>query len=123
MIPLNIPETEDTPKVTLDPANGMFEISKRSYPEDATGFYAPVIGWLGQYMSAPNPETNFTFRLEYFNTASAKQVFKILTVLDDLSKQSKVTIRWHYNKQDQDMLASGQRYSNMIGAEMVMVEN
>ena len=123
MISLNIPETEDTPKVHLDPANGIFEISRRSYPEDATGFYAPVMEWLGQYTAAPNPETSFSFRLEYFNTASAKQLFKILTLLEDLSRLNKVTIVWHYNKQDQDMLASGMRYSKMISLEMQMVEH
>jgi len=31
---LIIAETEDTPKVVLDAENGIFEISKRSLPED-----------------------------------------------------------------------------------------
>lgn len=122
MQPLIIIATEDTPNITLDPAKGVFEISKRSYPEDATGFYSPVFNWMNEYAKAPNPSTKFSFRLEYFNTASAKQIFKMLMLLEELAKKSEVSVAWNYSKQDKDMLNSGERYANMVSVKMNLIE-
>ena len=61
--------TDDTPNVTLDAENDIFEISGRSLPEDVTAFYDPILNWLDEYAASPNEKTVFTFKLVYFNTA------------------------------------------------------
>ena len=75
---INIAEREDTPRILLDAAKGQFEISKKCFPEDAIAFYAPIIEWLNKYSKTPNPATVFSFRMDYFNTATSKQIYKIL---------------------------------------------
>jgi len=119
--PLTIEPTEDTPRIELNAAKNLFEISLRSLPEDPTGFYSPVVAWLSNYSQSPNSTTPFSFKLEYFNTASAKQLLKILFMLQDLSSKSEVTVDWHYEQGDKDMQSSGERYSKLVNLKFNMI--
>lgn len=119
---LLIESTEDTPKVIFDVEKKLFEISARSLPENAIGFYEIVLKWLNDYSNTPLDLTVFDFKLEYFNTASAKQLAKILLILENLTKKSKVVINWHYKKEDADMLASGTRFSKLIDLNFNLIE-
>lgn len=119
---LLIEKTEDTPGIVLDPSNGKFLISDRSLPENANGFYAPVFEWLEAYLENPDPAIDFVFSLEYFNTASAKQIAKVLLLLEKLSKKTKVTIIWKYREEDTDMQSSGLRYSKLLDVEFELEE-
>lgn len=110
-------EAEDdiTPEVRLDRAKNIFEINGWSHPEDAISFYAPVFEWLESYVKSPNEKTDFHFNLQYYNTASAKQIFRILSLLEEISKSNKkITVYWHYDKEDVDMLSAGERYAKML---------
>ena len=119
---LKIEATSDTPKVVLDANSGTFGIEERCFPEDAVGFFSPIIEWIKNYSKTPNSTSNFNFKLEYFNTSSSKQIFKILVLLEELSKKNEVIISWHYNKEDSDMLSSGERYSKLLQLKFNMVE-
>ena len=119
---LKIEKTSDTPNVTLDSSNKIYEFSYRSLPENAIDFYNPILDWIEEYSKNPNEETVVDFKLEYFNTASAKQIAKVLLKLLEVSKTSKVKINWYYDKNDTDMLASGQRYSKLINLEFEFIE-
>jgi hypothetical protein len=111
---LSITATHDTPEIILNPETGIFKISKRSYPEDAAGFYKPVIDWLSEFRQNPPQEITFVFNLEYYNTASAKQIFKVLQVLQETGKQSKVKILWQFFEDDSDMEIAGERFASLI---------
>jgi hypothetical protein len=119
---LKIEKTSDTPNVILDSTNNLFEFSYRSLPENAIDFYNPILDWIEEYSKNPNNETVVDFKLEYFNTASAKQIAKVLLKLLEISKKAKVKINWYYDKNDTDMLASGQRYSKLINLEFEFIE-
>lgn len=109
-----IEETQDTPKIVLDSANGIFEISGRSLPENAVKFYEPVLEWLEAYINSPNQDTKFEFKLDYFNSASAKKVFEIVTVLEKLSQKNyKVSINWYYSKDDELIKNRGMEIKEM----------
>jgi hypothetical protein len=120
--PLIIQETKDTPRIHFDAQKGKFEIAKLSLPEDAIEFYRPVIEWLKKYMENPNPETVFDFNIEYFNTASSKQIIQILLLLEQLNKRSKVKVRWHYRDIDEDMKEIGEEYASIINVDFEFVE-
>lgn len=125
MEPISIAPTTDTPGVFLNKQTGEFSIFARSLPEDAAAFYAPIMQWLTQYAKTPNEITDFHFNLEYFNTASSKQLFKILSFLDELSKKKKtqVIINWHYQKEDKDTLSIGRRFSKLITTKINFIES
>jgi len=116
MSPLLIQATEHTPSIVLDKDMGIFEIASRSLPENAIEFYKPVIDWLNEYALSPNEETPFSINLEYYNTATSKQIAKILLILEkiQLQKTSQVKIIWHYSEDDLDMLQSGKRYEKLL---------
>jgi hypothetical protein len=120
---LKIEGTEDSPMVNLSKATGEILISGRSLPEDAFSFYAPVMEWLNDYVKSPNPNTVFNFKLEYFNTASAKQIFKIVGMANDLSKGNKVIVKWFYDEGDRDMLSSGERFSKLTQLPFEYIQN
>ncbi len=107
--------TDDTPAVTLDAANNIFEISGRSLPEDVNAFYKPIISWIDKYNMAPNAKTIFNFKLVYFNTASSKMLLDVLMKLEDLFKAGKdITVRWQYPDDDEDMKEAGEEYADIV---------
>ncbi|MCW3077189.1 MAG: hypothetical protein JWO32_1798, partial [Bacteroidetes bacterium] len=110
---LKIEGTEDSPAIELNGENGEVIISGRSLPEDAFSFYASVMEWLSTYSKSPKSESVFIFKLEYFNTASAKQIFRIVGMASELSKTTAVIVKWHYDEGDRDMLSSGERFSKL----------
>lgn len=108
---LNLEGTEDTPKILLDKSNGIFEISGRSLPEDSAEFYQPIIQWLDDYASDPNPSTDFVFKLEYFNTASSKLILDVLSKLEEIPG---IKVNWYFHEDDEDMEEAGEEFSELV---------
>ncbi len=107
--------TDDTPSVTLDAQNEIFEISGRSLPEDVAAFYEPILDWLDRYAEEPNDKTVFNFKLVYFNTASSKLILDILLKLEEMHEDGKeILIRWHFPEDDEDMEEAGEEYADIV---------
>jgi hypothetical protein len=121
MTDLIINATEDSPAVALN-TSGDIKIHGRSLPEDAFHFYEPLIQWINFYCQTPANNTVFEFKLEYFNTASAKQIFKIVSFASELSKQSTVVVKWIYDEGDRDMKASGERFSKLANMPFELIQ-
>jgi hypothetical protein len=106
---------EDSPRVKFSDQGGKLEISGKSLPEDVSAFYQPVIDWLNLYAKKPFNNTELTFRLTYFNTASSKVILDILTILEKMANEGKkVQINWYYPEYDEDMREAGIEYSEMV---------
>ena len=57
----------------------------------------------------------FVFKLDYFNSTSAKYIMDILLILKKLvEKGYKINIQWHYDKRCDDILDAGKEFSKMI---------
>ncbi|HER09460.1 MAG TPA: DUF1987 domain-containing protein [Bacteroides sp.] len=112
---LRIEPTDDSPLVVLDRENNLFEISGKSLPENVVQFYRPVTEWLTAYQKDPGPETVFTFKLIYFNTASSKMILDILMLLEEMAEAGhEVTVRWMSLTSDEDMQEAGKEYEEMV---------
>jgi len=122
MEPLRIKATEDTPEIYFDTKEEIFEISNVSLPENAVEFYAPILDWLKRYKLNPNPVTVFNFNIEYLNTASSKQIFELIFLIDKISEGSDITIRWHYDVIDDDMRSLGVRFTHLVKVKFELVE-
>jgi hypothetical protein len=116
-----ISSTEDTPEVCLDKVASVFRLAERSYPEDAFEFYQPILKWVDSYTKNPNDRTMFEFQLDYFNTTSSKQIFKILMLLEELSKSKDVKVKWLYKASDREMLSHGEIFSKVISVPFEMI--
>jgi SiaC family regulatory phosphoprotein len=107
--------TDDTPSVTLDPENEIFEISGRSLPEDVAAFYEPILDWLDRYADEALAKTVFNFKLVYFNTASSKLILDILLKLEEMYESGKdIMIKWHFPEDDEDMEEAGEEYADIV---------
>ena len=107
--------TDDTPGITLDAQNEIFEIAGRSLPEDVASFYDPALNWLNEYAESPNKKTNFNFKLTYFNTASSKVLLDILMKLEEIHEAgNEVLVKWYSPDDDEDMQEAGEEYADIV---------
>ena len=112
---LDLKATSDTPRVILDPQNGIFEVSGRSLPEDVVLFYQPILDWLEEYHSNPNDETEFVFKYIYFNTATSKLIQDILIILENIHESgSPVKVLWYHETDDEDMVDLGLEFKENV---------
>ncbi|MBW6484265.1 MAG: DUF1987 domain-containing protein [Vicingaceae bacterium] len=114
--------TPKTPTVEFKPSEGYLLLRGRSIPENSIEFYKPLIEGLEAYNQNPQPTTNVDIQLEYFNTSSSKCVLDVLKKLEAINGNSKVTINWYYEEDDEDMLEAGEDYQAIINVPFKMVE-
>ena len=110
---LKLDATEDTPFVFFDAQNGIFDISKRSLPENAIVFYEQLLIFINEYKSLPALETKVNFHFDYLNTSSIKQIMKVILLFDQLATSTKVFVTWCYDVGDTDMFQTGQRFEKL----------
>lgn len=126
---LIIERTASSPKVILDPDKRIFEISGESRPPDVGTFYGEILRWMDDYSTHlfRTPETKdpviFNFDLEYFNSSSAKYILDLSKQIATVhSKGKNVEVKWHYEKDDADMLEVGREMSRMAKFPFEFVE-
>ena len=112
---LLIEQTDDSPRIILDPVDKIFEISGKSLPEDVLEFYQPVLDWLNAYREKPDSKTIFSVRLIYFNTASSKMIMDIFLIFEEMVEEGhEVLIKWYSHLKDEDMQEAGKEFEEMI---------
>ncbi len=110
-----IPSASWMPSVDFDVEKGIFSFSGRSYPEDAVNFYEPLIQFIEEYSLQPLETSTFIFKFEYYNTATSKQIMRILLIIaKKLLQNSKTTIQWHFEEDDSDTENAGYRYKQLV---------
>ena len=117
---LIIDQTVNSPRVIFDPEINRFEISGESRPSDVAAFYLEILKWFDDYSSYLNRNQEmkdpviFNFDFEYFNSSSAKYILDFCKQIGDVrSKGKNIEIKWHYEKDDQDMLQVGHEMSKI----------
>ena len=112
-----------TPHVNFDPETGLLELKGRSIPENSIDFYKPLIDWLDKYGRAPKPKTALHVQLEYFNTSSSKCILDLFKKLEGVrATGNEVTVLWHYEADDEDMLEAGEDYAGIINIPFKMIQ-
>ncbi len=117
---LIIDQTTNSPGVVLDPERNRFEISGESRPPDVGSFYGEILRWMDDYSQhlvrshEEKDPVEFNFDLEYFNSSSAKYILDFCKQIATIpSKGKDVSIKWHYEAEDMDMLEVGKELSRM----------
>lgn len=112
---LQIPPNKSTPKINFVPATGIFEISGRSIHENPVIFYYPILEWLTEYVKNPNKHTTLHIDLDYFNTTSSKCLLDIFKTICQLPQTGNtISIKWHYEKGDEDLLEAGEEFQAIL---------
>lgn len=125
MGPLRLEGSPKTPHIDFDPASGLLEIKGRSIPENSIDFYKPLIDWIDGYARSPQSRTALHVQLEYFNTSSSKCILDVFKKLEAIrAAGNEVTILWHYEEDDEDMLEAGEDYAGIINVpfKMILIE-
>ncbi len=105
-------KTTETPSVRMDVQGGVIDIEGNSYPENAFEFYQQIFDWIDTYFASGADRLRAVFRLNYFNTSSAKCMLNFMTLLQKYHGNDKsITVEWYYEEDDDDMLEIGKAFS------------
>lgn len=106
--------TELTPAVRFNCKENHLVLKGNSYPEDPSGFYAPVFDWLQQYLAQLNPDMEVQVNVEiaYFNSGSSKMLVDFFDMLNEkaFNDAIPIDINWYYDPEDPDMLEYGKDF-------------
>jgi hypothetical protein len=122
MDPIKIEGTPKTPTVNFNAESGVLEVKGRSIPENAVEFYKPLVDWIGNYGDSAKADTVVNIQLEYFNTSSSKCILDVFKKLESVNGKTNITINWHYEEDDEDMLEAGEDYQAIINIPFKMIE-
>ena len=114
-----------TPEVYYDNEEHKLHIIGKSYPEDASKFYEPVVTWLEGNISEIKDKFSVEFKLDYFNTSSSKFILRIFLILEEYKKthpEVAMSITWKYHPYDEEMMESGQEYQQFVTIPFEFVE-
>ena len=85
---IKLKPTDDLPLVILDAKKNTFQISGKVLPEDGNVFFEPILNWVAEYVKKPNSLTEFYFRLDYYNSSTARMITKIIVQLEKIQRPS-----------------------------------
>ncbi len=123
MTALQMEGTPKTPHVNFDAETGLLELKGRSIPENSIDFYKPLIDWIDKYGRSPRTKTALHVQLEYFNTSSSKCILDVFKKLEAIrASGNEVTVLWHYEQDDEDMLEAGEDYAGIINIPFKMIQ-
>ena len=123
MSPLILKGTETTFAVVLDKEQGIFEFSGKSRPENVISFFEPIFAWFDEYEKDCNNETIVSFKLDYYNSSSAKVLLRLLVKIEELAEKGiDIKVNWYYKGNDEDMKDSGEDYASLVSASFELIE-
>ena len=112
---LNNP-TEDEPEIILDKEKNIFQFTGCSMPEDPGKVFNPVLDWIKSYMQTPNASTVVEFKMDYFNSSSARFFVEILEEFEELyDNGSDVKIIWFHFLDDVVIQERGEDIEAVVG--------
>jgi len=111
---IKIEGTENSPDVDFDFQANIFTIQGICYPENPSVFFKSIVENFAAHLESLNGETvEFNFRMTYFNSSSARVIFRIFDLLEDAAKQGNiVSVIWHYLEDDDTMADRGEDYGD-----------
>ena len=110
-----IEPTGKTPLIRLDPGAGKLEFSGRLIPEDAIGFFLPIVDWIEEFASSRPQEVRAKVNLDYLNTSSSKCMLDVFKKLERMHADGvSVELDWCYKEEDEDMLEMGEDYQSIV---------
>jgi len=110
----HIAPTESTPEVVLDPA-GIIVIKGKSMNKNAAEFYAQIVRWIDAYINDPADLTSVDIYPEYFNGVNSMIFISLLKKISNVKlKNKELVINWHYEEDDEDILAQGENISSVL---------
>ncbi|MFO7844506.1 MAG: DUF1987 domain-containing protein [Bacteroidales bacterium] len=124
---LRIESTTFTPEINFDIDNNTLSFLKVSKPANAFEFYQPVFEFLDNFekekvKSKVVQELVVDFNFDYFNTATAKVIYELLTRFKRIKQQGvDIIVNWFYHQEDDDLLEEGQIMAEAVGLDFKFI--
>ncbi len=118
---LRVKKGDTTPELDFDVDKMEFLLEGESRSEDVLIFYEPIINWLTNFKewflkNGSSKKLDFHFKLEYYNSLSAKFIFSIFKILKEMQvKGLEINVFWFYDVLDEDLLECGEEYEKILG--------
>ena len=118
---LRVKKGDTTPELDFDVDKMEFLLEGESRSEDVLIFYEPIINWLTNFKewflkNGSSKKLDFHFKLEYYNSLSAKFIFSIFKILKEMQvKDLDINVFWFYDVLDEDLLECGEEYEKILG--------
>ena len=113
--PFVLKQSRNTPAVSFNTDYKNFEINGISFPEDSKQFFQPLLNYLKEHGAAVADGTIFKFKLDYFNTSSARCILDLMLEIDRIhSAGVDISILWYYSAGDDEMREVGEEYGLLI---------
>ena len=111
----NIPGTKESPLLAFNGETGQFIISGTSISNQSDSIFEGLDAWIDNYLLSPKDVTQLIIDLDYFDISTSKYLLAVLYKLKVLQKSKKlITVEWHYDAKEDDMLELGQDYEMMV---------
>ncbi len=103
--------------------DGAMRVRGRSIHENVAEFFQPAFSWVEEYLLKPADVTCIDIQLEYFNSASAKYIIKLLLKFKKvLVSDKKFLINWYYEEGDEDILEKGEYFASVLDMPFNFIE-
>ena len=113
-----------TPKISFHLEKREFVIEGESFIENTDAFYAPVIGWLEEFIESnvSAGKIIFKFKYHYYNSSSAKSILRILKLLKKhKTDYADTQIYWYYPEGNEDLLQEGEDFRDLLRMDINIV--
>ncbi len=105
--------SKTNPFVCLDPSNKTYQITGKSFPEDAKEVFEPIFNWFQFNLSNIDHKIELEVQTDYFNSTSNRFLLKILRILERYNKAGKeIEIVWHF--EDEEIQNNGIIFSHLV---------
>ncbi len=119
---LQIARSKDTLGVNFNAKTGVLTLEGSSYPENPVAFFKPLTHWLRGYIQETHGVLTLNINIGYLNTSSSKCLIDFLEMLDKYYRAGgPVTLNWHYEADDEDMLESGREMCEDLEIPCTMI--
>jgi len=100
-----------TPYVKLDKENCTLTIIGKSYPENPSTFYTPLVEEI-ETCKKDLEKSKITIKiaLEIMNSVSTKYLFQVIKEIYESAKET--VIDWYYEEEDEDMEEAGENFKS-----------
>ena len=118
---LLIEQGKNTPKVYGDITSCTLVMEGSSFPENVRKFYNPINDWLGSIGNTKST-INIDCKFYYLASSSIIALLKTLKYAEKLFGNAKISIKWRYEEDDDDILKIGEDFSHLLGIEFEFIE-
>jgi SiaC family regulatory phosphoprotein len=116
---LSIERTNSTPEIHVD--DHSFKMIGVCTPENPPKFFDTFKVEFETLIMSSNAK-ELVFHLDYFNTGSSKCLLNLFKAVSQRENKQSIKIIWKYENGDDEMLESGELYSEIADIDFELVE-